>query len=246
MPRVGASWAAGAASLTGLAGACFFLFACSAPIGWVGAATITVPSRVTAGLPAKLEGVVADSSLTLRWASTEYTLRGPAGAALAIRIVLGNRAPEASESTSIGWEPSFERAFSPILSEPAAWRVSRDAAGWGMLDTEGAQPDGDTTFTIWFAARDGSEQVAEVAPRVRIVANGGRVIGEARANPAHDPERMRLARQTAFDRGLRAEVADKIWPVPADARGFFRVGVALGVVVMGVVLVGGVAALRLV
>jgi len=105
------------AAIGGLVMACISLFGCSAPslggrVSSVMTAAVPNVSDLRLHAPAKTER----PPLTVRWASTDYSIKEPQGAAVALRVIVGNTTQLVPESTTISWEPAFARAFDFLLS----------------------------------------------------------------------------------------------------------------------------------
>lgn len=193
-------------------------------------------------LPAAAAAAVPDAApgLALAWASTDYDVREPPGAAVELLIIVESRRPEATGSTSILWEPAFAEAFSFLHSDPEAWRVRVDERGWGSLDTSGLLPGAHGTFRVWFSAL----AFEELAPEVVVVADGQAVVGSGVATPLHVMRRETEDRQQVFERGTLAAAADRVRFVPADSRGAFPLALGLALALSLVTATGLAAALQ--
>ena len=190
---------------------------------------------------------LAEPSLTLGWASTDYGVHEPDGAAVLLDVVVRNRTDEATESTSLSWDGTFGSAFAFLASDPPAWRVTTDEeSGWVVLDTDGVLAREDGSFRVWFSRVDGVElSEKDEAPRIRVVADGGRIVGKETATAVHASERVRRSSQLVFERGRAAAIADHVGFLPAAASAVFGPAVGLATLLLIVSGAGLAAAFRL-
>jgi hypothetical protein len=146
---------------------------------------------------------------------------GPDGATVELRLVFEPTGAEPTDSTSIAWDPVFARAFRFVGSEPAPWRFRVDPSGWAVLDTSGVLPGEYGTFRVWFVPATR----AHVAPRVRVVADGGEGIADV-VVPVHTTSQL----GALFERGMLAQDIDRLPPVLSDSRGALPIalGMAIG------------------
>jgi hypothetical protein len=205
----------------------------------------------------------AEALLTITWASTQYGVHEPDGAAVELRVLLDNRSDAGTEATSIRWDPAFATAFKVMASDPPAWRVRVDETGWGSLDTSGVLPGQYGEFRIWFtpaspaatthaagqadAGSDvlpasGADPIPDLAPHVEVVADGTRKLGIVVATPLHFAERASAERQYAFERGELAAVADTVAFVPSNGGNAYPIVVALTVFLAALTAAGMAAA----
>jgi hypothetical protein len=184
-------------------------------------------------------GAGGDPRLRLAWATTDPWPAEGGRTTVLMRVVVENDGPQATQSTTILWEPGFAGQFELVSTDPAPWRVRIDERGWGVMDTIGILPGQSTTFRLTFAGRGATGD----PPRVMVVANGRIVISEG-------PAAVRVldvpgARQGGtFERGPLAAAADVAGFVPADARGAFPVAAGVGLLQAAVVIGGGLLAAR--
>lgn len=179
-----------------------------------------------------------DAGVSLAWASTDYGVREPEGAVVALDVVVRNRTGGVTQSTSIEWEPSFAAAYRVLESDPPAWRVHVAEDGWGVLDTNGVPANEDGAFRVWFGEAEGAAEEANEAPRIRVAVNGERRVGEGTATPVHAAERERAETQRVFERGGLAVAADYAVGVPASGKGVFPVVVGFAAVLAAISAAG--------
>jgi hypothetical protein len=178
------------------------------------------------------------AALRLKGAATLYYLAGPGDPVVEVRVFLEN-AGEATNSTSIAWDAEFGREFVFLDSEPKPWRVNRDGAGGGEVDTAGVLPRQPGVYRLWFAAT--TYRVVE--PRLRVVANGGQVLGQnVLAEASHVRWQRPTAEQQAFERGPLAGAGAAATVLPADGQAKFGWALVVSLTLTAVLLAGGTAA----
>jgi hypothetical protein len=180
-----------------------------------------------------------DPRLRLTWATTEPWPAEGGRTTVEMRVVVENDGPQATQSTTILWEPGFAGQFELVSTDPPPWRVRIDERGWGVMDTIGVVPGQTGTFRLLFAGRG----PAGDPPRLMVVANGHIVIAET-------PAAVRLLdapgarHQGAFERGPLAVAADLAAFVPADSRRAFPLATGVGLLLAAVVTGGGLVVAR--
>jgi hypothetical protein len=186
------------------------------------------PPRVPAALP-----------VSLRSATVEYHATGPGDSLVELRVVLDNNGPT-THNTSILWDPWFARDFTFVGSDPPAWRMRIDERGWGIVDTAGVLPHRDGLFRLWFAA-----SIRDVRmPTVIVVVNGQHNIAATLADVISRGAVGDAAAQSAFEAGPLATAADVAAIVPIDRHGVFWVALAIGALLVGAAIAGGLSALK--
>jgi hypothetical protein len=192
-----------------------------------------------AGLAMRTGLLRSEPRLRLGWATAEPWPADGGRTTIEMRVEVENSGPQATQSTTILWEPGFAGQFEMVSSDPPPWRVRIDERGWGVMDTIGILPGQSGTFRLLFTGRG----PAGDPPRLMVVANGHIVIAET-------PAVVRLldvpgvSHQGAFERGPLATAADLAAFVPADARGAFPLAAGIGLLLAAVVTGGGLVVAR--
>ena len=183
----------------------------------------------------------AEDSLSVVWAGSDYAVHEPPGAVVALHVVARNTTNVPTQTTTIRWSPEFAHAFSFLTSDPPATNALVDGAGWGVAQMGGLPAREDTGIALWFSVADGAHLPAnDLFPRVQVVADETRAVGERLAIPLHAPERLRLRAQHALDRSAVAQLVEHATFVPATSHGVFGLAVSFSVLLL-VVTVAGVA-----
>jgi hypothetical protein len=191
------------------------------------------------------DAVGQGAPIQLGFAAVQYDLHEPVEGTAEVRLIVGNRTGEPTESTSIRLDPLFSARFSFVASDTPTWRVRVDDAGCATVDTAGVPAGQDGRFVARFRENSAGAETGQDAPLwIEVVAHGELVAGPAVASAAHAPERARLARQQTFDRAPLAPVADHLEFLPASGRWRPRSAVAIASALLAATVAGAASAVR--